>query len=71
MKKLQKRRAGFTLIEMLIVATIIIILASVAFISVTAYLGKAKSLNKDVSVNASTFASKNVKINDKFVDLGY
>lgn len=71
MKKLQKRRAGFTLIEMMVVAAIIIILASVAFLSVSAYLNKAKSLNVTVSVNASSFAKKNVNLNSNFVDLGY
>lgn len=71
MKKLQKQRAGFTLIEMMVVAAIIIILASVAFLSVSAYLNKAKSLKVTVSVNASSFAKKNVNLNSNFVDLGY
>ena len=43
MKKIQKNKKGFTLVEMVLVIAIIVILASVLFFSVTDYLNKAKS----------------------------
>jgi len=66
MKKIQKNKKGFTLIEMVLVIAIIVILAAVMVISVTGYLSKAKtarvavqSHNADLSygmseINAAT-----------------
>lgn len=42
MKKIQKNKKGFTLIEMVLVIAIILILASVLIMSVGSYLEKAK-----------------------------
>ncbi len=43
MKKIYKNKKGFTLVEMIIVIAIIILLAFVLFLSVSTYLGKAKT----------------------------
>jgi len=48
MKKVQKSKRGFTLIEMILVIAIIVILASVMFIAVQGYLNKAKSAKAKV-----------------------
>ena len=59
MKKIQKNKKGFTLVEMVLVIAIIVILASVLFFSVTDYLNKAKSAQQKISthndaINAAT-----------------
>lgn len=71
MRKLYKRSAGFTLVEMLLVMAIIAILATVTFLSVNTYISKANTVKSAVSANNSSFSSKNANINDSFVDLGY
>ena len=43
MKKIQKNKKGFTLVEMVLVIVIIVILAAVVFFSVRSYLAKARS----------------------------
>jgi len=54
MKKIQKNKKGFTLIEMVLVIAIIVILAAVMVISVSGYLSKAQSARDNVeSHNAS------------------
>lgn len=57
MKKIQKTKKGFTLIEMVLVVAIIIILAGVLFISVTGYLRSARSAANSVSVHNSNLES--------------
>jgi len=58
MKKIQKNKKGFTLIEMVLVIAIIVILASVMVISVTGYLGKASAAKVSLSQhNASLDAA--------------
>lgn len=59
MKKIQKNKKGFTLVEMVLVIAIIVILASVLFFSVTDYLNKAKSAKSKIqthndAINAAT-----------------
>jgi len=49
MKKIQKNKKGFTLIEMIIVIAIIVILASVLFFAIQKYLDKANSTAKGLS----------------------
>ena len=60
MKKIQKNRKGFTLIEMVLVIAIIVILAAVVVFSVKEYLDKARSatskLNEDKSIVESVTA---------------
>lgn len=71
MKKLQNKKEGFTLVEMVLVIGIIIILAAVLFISVSGYLKKANTVQASFSSNNSSFISKNKNINSDFVNLGY
>ena len=49
MKKIQKNKKGFTLIEMVLVIAIIVILASVMVVAVGGYLNKAQSAKAIVS----------------------
>lgn len=49
MKKIQKNKKGFTLIEMVLVIAIIVILASVMVVAVSGYLSKANSAKAKVS----------------------
>jgi len=67
MKKIQKNKKGFTLIEMVLVIAIIVILAAVMVISVSGYLSKAKSAkaavqshNADVGVASAAIDAATV-----------
>lgn len=48
MKKIQKNKKGFTLIEMVLVIAIILILAAVLIISISGYIEKANSAKSAV-----------------------
>ena len=48
MKKIQKNKKGFTLVEMVIVIAIILILAAVIFFTVSTYLNKANSAKDSI-----------------------
>jgi type IV pilus assembly protein PilA len=48
MKKIQKNKKGFTLVEMVLVIAIIVILAAVVFFSVSSYLAKARSATQKI-----------------------
>ena len=48
MKKIQKNRKGFTLVEMVLVIAIIVILAAVVFFSVASYINKANSATSSI-----------------------
>ena len=71
MKKFQKQKMGFTLVEMVLVIGIILILAAVLFISVSGYLSTARNVQASFSSNNSSFISKNININSEFISLGY
>ena len=71
LKKLQKQRIGFTLIEMVLVIAIIVILAAVLYMSVTKYLDIGHKAASNVSSKNSSFSSANSKINQDFINLGY
>ena len=71
MIKLHKGKAGFTLIEMALVVAIILILASVLYMSVSSYINSAKKVATNVNSQSVALNTKNSQINDKFVDLGY
>jgi len=71
MKIFQKQKAGFTLIEMVLVIGIILILAAVMFISVSGYLSTTHNVQASFSSNNSSLLSKNKDINSQFIDLGY
>ena len=71
MKKFQKQKMGFTLVEMVLVIGIILILAAVMFISVSGYLSTTHNVQASFSSNNSSFISKNSNINNEFINLGY
>lgn len=53
MKKIQKTKKGFTLIEMVLVIAIIVILAAVLIMGVSNYLEKANNAAASVSAHNS------------------
>lgn len=53
MKKIQKNRKGFTLVEMVLVIAIIVILAAVVFFSVADYLNKARKATSKIEEHNS------------------
>ena len=53
MKKIQKNKKGFTLIEMVLVIAIILILASVLVISIGSYITSANTAASKVSTHNS------------------
>ena len=63
MKKIQKNRKGFTLVEMVLVIAIIVILAAVVFFSVANYLNKAKSATKSINEHNKAIEDVTKEIN--------
>ena len=63
MKKILKNKKGFTLIEMVLVIAIIVILATVMFLSVSTYLTKANTAKDKVSAHNSAIDSIVANIN--------
>jgi len=57
MKKIQKNKRGFTLIEMVLVIAIIVILAAVMFISISGYLKNARTAAAKISEHNSAVSS--------------
>jgi type IV pilus assembly protein PilA len=53
MKKIQKSKKGFTLVEMVLVIAIIVILAAVLVIGITKYLNGANAAKKSISEHQS------------------
>ncbi|MBR4556343.1 MAG: type II secretion system protein [Clostridiales bacterium] len=53
MKKIQKSKKGFTLVEMVLVIAIIVILAAVLIIGVTQYLNAANKASHSISEHNS------------------
>ena len=62
MKKIQKTKKGFTLIEMVLVIAIIVILAAVLIMGVAGYLNKAKNAAASVSAHNSAVDVVNAEI---------
>ena len=62
MKKIQKSKKGFTLIEMILVIAIIVILASVLFISITGYINNANTAKGKVATHNSLITSLSADI---------
>ena len=54
MKKIQKSKKGFTLVEMVLVIAIIVILAAVLVLGVGSYLNKAKAASSSISEHNSS-----------------
>ncbi|MBR5976093.1 MAG: prepilin-type N-terminal cleavage/methylation domain-containing protein [Clostridiales bacterium] len=53
MKKINKNKSGFTLIEMVLVIAIIVILAVIVWFNVAEYMGKAKSATSKIEQHQS------------------
>ena len=64
MKKIQKNKKGFTLIEMVLVIAIILILASVLIISIGTYIQKAKDAKASVKIHNDAIASASREIDN-------
>ena len=62
MKKIQKNKKGFTLIEMVLVIAIIVILAAVLIISIGTYLEKAHAAADLVSEHNLSVAAASAEI---------
>lgn len=54
MKKIQKSKKGFTLVEMTLVIAIIVILAAVLLFGVGTYLNKAKAASSSIREHNSS-----------------
>jgi type IV pilus assembly protein PilA len=62
MKKIQKSKKGFTLVEMVLVIAIIVILAAVLVLGIGAYLNKAKAAASSVVAHNSSVETVNSEI---------
>ena len=62
MKKIQKTKKGFTLVEMVLVIAIIVILAAVLAFSVRAYLDKAEAAASKLSTHQSNVEAVTAEI---------
>jgi type IV pilus assembly protein PilA len=62
MKKIQKTKKGFTLIEMVLVIALIVILAAVLIMGVAGYLNKARNAAASVSAHNSAVNVVNTAI---------
>jgi type IV pilus assembly protein PilA len=57
MKKIQKTKKGFTLIEMVLVIAIIVILAAVLVMSIGSYINRAKNAASSVAAHNSSISA--------------
>ncbi len=57
MKKIQKTKKGFTLIEMVLVIAIIVILAAVLVMNIGTYLNRAKNAASSVKSHNSSISA--------------
>ena len=62
MRKIGKVRAGFTLVEMVLVLAIIVILAGVLVIGIGTYLNKAKNATESVTKHNSSIEYLNAEV---------
>ncbi len=56
MKKIQKTKKGFTLIEMVLVIAIIVILAAVLVMSIGSYINRAKNAASSIAAHNSSIS---------------
>ena len=64
MKKISKSKKGFTLVEMVLVIAIIVILASVLFLSITGYISKAHQAATAMSLHNQSIADATAYIDN-------
>ena len=69
MKKIQKSKRGFTLVEMVLVIAIIVILAAVLIIGVTKYLQAANAAKASIEQHNSAVGEVNQAIDAAGVGL--
>ena len=69
MKKIQKSKKGFTLVEMVLVIAIIVILAAVLIFGVSKYLTAANAAKKSISEHNSAVGEVNQAIDGAGVGL--
>ena len=62
MKKIQKSKKGFTLVEMVLVIAIIVILAAVLVLGIGTYLNKAKAAASSIRSHNSSISIVNSEI---------
>ena len=62
MKKIQKSKKGFTLVEMVLVIAIIVILAAVLVLGIGTYLNKAKGAASSIQAHNSSISLVNSEI---------
>lgn len=65
MKKIQKSKKGFTLVEMVLVIAIIVILAAVLIFGVAKYLKAANAASKSISLHNSATGKAEDDVNNK------
>ena len=71
MRKLNKNKRGFTLMEMVLVIAIILLLAGVVGLSVSRYVSMSKSASDKVKTQVSEMKANNSQVNASFVNLGF
>lgn len=71
MNKIYKNKRAFTLLEVVIVISIIVLLAAVVGISVSEYLSTSRAASDSAKAKISESFANNKVVNDNFVDLGY
>ena len=64
MKKIQKTKKGFTLIEMVLVIAIIVILAAVLVMSIGSYINRAKNAASSIAEHNSSISGVTQAIDD-------
>ena len=69
MKKIQKSKKGFTLVEMVLVIAIIVILAAVLLIGITKYLNGANATTKSISMHQSAVDQVVKDVKDQGLDI--
>ena len=62
MKKIQKSKKGFTLVEMVLDIAIIVILAAVLVLGIGTYLNKAKAASSSIQAHNKSFSLVNSEI---------
>lgn len=65
MKRINKNRMGFTLIEMVLVIAIIVILAAVLVLSVVGYVERAKNAASSIASHNSALDSARESIDNE------
>lgn len=71
MKKLVKKKNGFTLVEIILVVAILVILVSAAFISAPAILGKSNSASDKLDSGIESLSGNFVASEQELQNVGF